>query len=81
MVAPAPTAAAPLIDPFRKFLRSTGVPSVPAGTCTGLIRYKLPNNGAGDRNRTRDLLITNQLLYLLSYASLNPFFNIPDRFG
>ena len=25
--------------------------------------------GAGDRNRTRDLLITNQLLYLLSYAS------------
>ena len=27
-------------------------------------------DGAGDRNRTRDLLITNQLLYLLSYASL-----------
>ena len=26
-------------------------------------------NGAGDRNRTRDLLITSQLLYLLSYAS------------
>ena len=25
-------------------------------------------NGAGDRNRTRDLLITNQLLYQLSYA-------------
>ena len=24
--------------------------------------------GAGNRNRTRDLLITNQLLYLLSYA-------------
>src|SRR5882672_2998484 len=27
-------------------------------------------NGAGSRNRTRDLLITNQLLYQLSYAGL-----------
>ena len=27
-------------------------------------------NGAGDTNRTRDLLITSQLLYLLSYTSL-----------
>jgi hypothetical protein len=27
--------------------------------------------GAGDRSRTRDLLITSQLLYQLSYASLN----------
>ncbi len=26
--------------------------------------------GAGERNRTPDRLITNQLLYLLSYASL-----------
>ncbi len=26
--------------------------------------------GAGSRNRTRDLLITNQLLYQLSYAGL-----------
>ena len=26
-------------------------------------------NGAGERNRTPDRLITNQLLYLLSYAS------------
>ena len=25
-------------------------------------------NGAGTKNRTRDLLITNQLLYQLSYA-------------
>ena len=25
-------------------------------------------NGAGDRSRTDDLLITNQLLYQLSYA-------------
>ena len=29
----------------------------------------LQRNGAGDRNRTRDLLITSQLLYLLSYTS------------
>jgi hypothetical protein len=28
-------------------------------------------NGAGERNRTPDRLITNQLLYLLSYASLD----------
>ena len=27
-------------------------------------------NGAGDGTRTRNLLITNQLLYRLSYASL-----------
>ena len=26
--------------------------------------------GAGSRNRTRDLLITNQLLYQLSYAGI-----------
>ena len=26
--------------------------------------------GAGSRNRTRDLLITNQLLYQLSYAGV-----------
>lgn len=26
--------------------------------------------GAGSRNRTRDLLITNQLLYQLSYTGL-----------
>ncbi len=28
-----------------------------------------PSNGAGDGTRTRNLLITNQLLYRLSYAS------------
>ena len=28
-------------------------------------------NGAGEENRTPDRLITNQLLYLLSYASLD----------
>jgi hypothetical protein len=30
-----------------------------------------PSSGAGDGTRTRDLLITNQLLYQLSYASAN----------
>ena len=29
----------------------------------------LPNYGAGERTRTPDLLITNQLLYQLSYTS------------
>lgn len=28
------------------------------------------NSGAGDRNRTCDPLITNQMLYLLSYTGL-----------
>lgn len=28
-------------------------------------------NGAGDRNRTCDLLITNELLYRLSYTGLS----------
>ena len=30
----------------------------------------MDNYGAGTRNRTQDLLITSQLLYQLSYASL-----------
>ena len=29
-------------------------------------------NGAGDMNRTRDLLITNELLYRLSYTGNKP---------
>ena len=33
----------------------------------------LINNGAGDGTRTRDLLITNQLLYQLSYTSMLTF--------
>ena len=40
-------------------------------------RYKLKwNVKAGDRNWTRDLLITNQLLYQLSYASIKQTLNI-----
>ena len=33
-----------------------------------LIQFLLINSGASDRSRTCDLLITSQLLYLLSYA-------------
>ena len=35
--------------------------------------------GAGDGTRTRDLLITNQLLYQLSYTGLNKHFSTPAR--
>ena len=35
--------------------------------------------GAGDRLRTRDLLITNQLLYQLSYASILPLAELNAR--
>ena len=34
-------------------------------------RELLQENGAGDGTRTRDLLITSQLLYQLSYTSQN----------
>ena len=34
-------------------------------------------NGADSRNRTRDLLITNQLLYQLSYAGLREIISRP----
>ena len=34
------------------------------------IKRLLEKTGAGSRNRTRDLLITNQLLYQLSYAGV-----------
>jgi hypothetical protein len=37
-----------------------------ASPVTGLA---FPEFGAGERNRTTDRLITNQLLYLLSYTS------------
>jgi hypothetical protein len=35
------------------------------------MNFRIPrNSGAGARTRTEDLLITNQLLYQLSYAGL-----------
>ena len=39
-----------------------------AGSSRALL-IKLPVHGAGERARTVDLLITNQLLYQLSYTS------------
>ena len=35
-------------------------------------------NGAGDGTRTRDLLITSQLLYQLSYTGI--FYHLDDSF-
>ncbi len=37
--------------------------------CGVAVRTTIQKTGAGDRGRTCDLLITNQLLYQLSYAS------------
>ena len=48
-------------------LQATDLQSAPFGHSGTLPRYQ--KNGAGDGTRTRDLLITNQLLYQLSYAS------------
>ena len=36
------------------------------------MRLRLSASGAGERTRTPDLLITNQLLYQLSYTSVSP---------
>jgi hypothetical protein len=59
-------------DPWRgrdSIRVSNGVPrwGIPTNTQKGT---NLRKNGAGDGTRTRDLLITNQLLYQLSYAGL-----------
>ena len=58
--------------------------SVPFGH-SGIPPYSVAQGGAGGRTRTPDLLITNQLLYRLSYTSIftgqmiianpNPFVN------
>ncbi len=50
-------------------LKATDLQSAPFGHSGTLPQYKVFKNGAGDGTRTRDLLITNQLLYQLSYAS------------
>ena len=44
--------------------------SLPPLATRELLRMKL-NDGAGGRTRTPDLLITNQLLYQLSYTSIS----------
>ncbi len=48
-------------------LNATDLQSAPFGH-SGTLPYKIVN-GAGGRTRTPDLLITNQLLYQLSYTS------------
>ena len=45
--------------------------SVPFGH-SGIPPYSFVIGGAGGRTRTPDLLITNQLLYRLSYTSIGP---------
>ena len=40
---------------------------------------KIYFSGADDQNRTGDLLITNQLLYRLSYIGIHPLIDIPAR--
>ena len=51
--------------------RFTVCPLWPLGN-TPLFTWRRRNGGAGGRIRTPDLLITNQLLYRLSYTSLSP---------
>ena len=60
---------------------TTDLQSVPFGRSG-----TLPHYGAGGRTRTPDLLITNQLLYQLSYTSVfhvlceERLYNIPQPF-
>ena len=49
---------------------TTDLQSVPFGH-SGTLPYSLLKSGAGGRTRTPDLLITNQLLYQLSYTSVS----------
>ena len=51
---------------------TTDLQSVPFGRSGTRPNIKFIKNGAGGRTRTPDLLITNQLLYQLSYTS-TPF--------
>ena len=50
---------------------TTDLQSAPFGR-SGIPPYKISRCGAGGRTRTPDLLITNQLLYQLSYTSTVP---------
>jgi hypothetical protein len=62
--------------------KTTDLQSAPFGRSGTLpcVRDKqklIPVCGAGDGTRTRDLLITNQLLYQLSYTSILNFIPTP----
>ncbi len=55
--------------PFQRRWLSTWLSNTIGPAVSGAdLRYFLMLFGAGDVTRTRDLLITNQLLYQLSYA-------------
>src|SRR5438309_2108183 len=59
------------LEPSTRFELVT--PSLPRTCSTPELRgHCFRAIGAGDGTRTRDLLITNQLLYQLSYASTEP---------
>ena len=47
-----------------------GVNHVSGTRCKPCLRYTPSESGAGDRSRTYDLLITNELLYQLSYTGM-----------
>ena len=60
-------------------LKATDLQSAPFGH-SGILPYSV---GAGRRTRTPDLLITNQLLYQLSYTSIQSFVQVslsPDDY-
>lgn len=52
-------------------LKATDLQSAPFGH-SGTLPDSIYKSGAGGRTRTPDLLITNQLLYQLSYTSILP---------
>ena len=67
-----------ILSPIRMPIPSPGpgaLPEIRTQTVTALDRVRLPIApgepvyGAGERNRTPDILITNQALYRLSYSS------------
>jgi hypothetical protein len=59
---------------------TTDLQSVPFGRSGIPPDEELKFTGADDGTRTRNLLITSQLLYQLSYASLSPAYH-PLRFA
>ena len=65
-----------LVDGFARLRASHGGCNVPPAHCQEppfeSVRTRMRNFGAGGRIRTPDLLITNQLLYQLSYTSTRP---------
>ena len=57
------------MDSDHRSRKTTDLQSAPFGH-SGTLPYLILKGGAGGRIRTPDLLITNQLLYQLSYTSI-----------